>query len=129
MSCFSVRCSLSVFLSEFPFSCWNIRAETLKIHRKKEESRYTLSKLLKSADNLLNANNSSILQKLKNNKGQQDIVKVLIPMYNDDEFRDKLDIDPNLLGFNNGVLDLRDENLDNSRCIFDFFSIPRPKSW
>ena len=91
-----------------------------------------LSKLLKSADNLLNANNSSILQKLKNNKGQQDIVKVLIPMYNDDEFRDKLDIDPNLLGFNNGVLDLRDENLDTVRntkegeyvsmsCGYDFY--------
>ncbi len=81
---------------------------------------------------IIKKNKNSLLHTLKNNKGLKDITATLVSMYNDDDFAEKLDIDPKLLGFNNGIIDLDSGNIFEVRnaqegeyvsmsCGYDFY--------
>ena len=62
--------------------------------------------------------NDTVKSKMRNTTGQNNIAGSLIKKYTDDAFINKLDINPNLIGFSNGVLDLR-ESLDKVRKTID----------
>jgi len=87
---------------------------------------------LEKSGQILKKNTNTLLSKLSNNKGLKDIVATLISMYDDDDFAEKLDVDPKLLGFNNGVIDLessdvfvvrnaQDGEYVSMTCGYDFF--------
>jgi len=64
-------------------------------------------KLLQTADNNKNDTKKTVFNKIRNKSSRQSIVDDIKQKLVDDEFAEKLDKDPYLLGFNNGLLDLR----------------------
>jgi len=107
--------------------------------KKGDETKYMLlkecdeiRKELKLAGETLNKQKKILLSKLNNNTGIKHIVATLVPMYDDDDFSEKLDLEPNLLGFNNGIIDLESKNIFEVRnatggeyvsmtCGYDFY--------
>ena len=55
--------------------------------------------------------NSKILKKLLNNGSRQDVINECARIYYDKEFMEKIDTDFTLLGFNNGIYDIKEGKL------------------
>lgn len=75
-------------------------------------------KSIKKTEKYIKIHDNTIKTKMRNTTGQNNIAGSLIKKYTDDGFINKLDINPNLIGFSNGVLDLR-ESLDKVRKTID----------
>ena len=88
-------------------------------------------KELESASGMLKLHQDKIRTKIRNCNGRNNIGTDLITLYSDDSFTEKLDTDENLLGFNNGVLDIdsgiwevrntRDNEYVSMSCLYDFY--------
>tara|TARA_B110000902_G_C14282549_1_gene577528 strand:+ start:597 stop:3230 length:2634 start_codon:yes stop_codon:yes gene_type:complete len=76
------------------------------------------NKCMKKTQKYMIIHNDTVKSKMRNTTGQNNIAGSLIKKYTDDAFINKLDINPNLIGFSNGVLDLR-ESLDKVRKTID----------
>ena len=84
---------------------------------RKDASRLEISQFLKSikkTEKYMKLHSDTIKKKMRNTTGQNNIAGSLEKKYTDERFIDKLDINPNLIGFSNGVLDLR-ESFDKVR--------------
>lgn len=62
----------------------------------------------------------NVAQKLRNQTSLRNVMSACADKFYDSEFRNKLDDNPNLIGFNNGVLELitKDDKYENSRWVF-----------
>lgn len=78
----------------------------------------TFEKSIKLTEKYIKIHDNTVKTKMRNTTGQNNIASSLIKKYTDDGFINKLDINPNLIGFSNGVLDLR-ESLDKVRKTID----------
>lgn len=77
-----------------------------------------IKKSIKKTEKYIKIHDNTVITKMRNTTGQNNIASCLIKKYTDDGFINKLDINPNLIGFSNGVMDLR-ESLDKVRKTVD----------
>ena len=88
-----------------------------------------LNEIVGNCESIMVKNEKQGIKKLRNQSSKQHIVNRLIEKYTDDNFKDDLDTDNNLLGFENGLYDV-DKHIFRSAkngeyvsmsCCYDFF--------
>ncbi len=88
-----------------------------------------LNAIVGNCEAIMVKNEKSAIKKLRNQSSKQHIVNRLIEKYTDDNFKDTLDTDNNLLGFENGIYDVDTHTFRSAvngeyvsmSCLYDFY--------
>ena len=107
--------------------------EAMKKYKSPFDVKY-LNEIVGNCEDIMVKNEKQGVKKLRNQSSKQHIVNRLIEKFTDDNFKDELDTDVNLLGFENGLYDVDTHTFRTAvngeyvsmSCCYDFFDPNNP---